>query len=822
MVAQLPTDVEQARLRALRVLDILDTPPEKVFDEIVNLTAQLLRAPIVLISLLDEHRQWFKSKVGLQVCETPREVSFCQHAIKGEDIFIVRDAASDARFKDNPLVLSEPHIRFYAGVPLLSKTRDALGTLCIIDTVPRELTVAEQDTLRILAQQVATQFELRLALKELARANNVREHIEPCLKAVKIGFWHWDLATGKLDWDENMLDLYGLDPTDFSAAIELWERCVHPADRESIDSFLRGVVRGQSTSFSTKFRIITPRGEERYIAAKGEVTRLGDGKAISVSGFNWDITEEEALRGQLTEFGDELRALFKGMREGLVVQKEGGTLIELNEAAARVLGVTAGQVPQQLIPSDWIAVREDGTILPAPDLPFAVALRTGEPQSGVVMGLQKPGGDVAWLLVNSVPLFRSQEPVPYRILTTFTDITQRKRLEDQLRESKRAEQQANERKSQFLANASHEIRTPLNGILGLSELLSETSLTEEQKDLNSSILDSGRSLLRIINDILDLSKIEAGKLSLSPRTLDLAGCVSRLVRPFEFTAKTKGISLSAIIDPVPSLVMCDDLRLGQILSNMIGNAIKFTERGGVSFRVQMLRSTASAHFVRFEVKDTGIGISYETAHRLFQPFTQGERVAGGTGLGLSIAQRLTELMGGVINFVSSPGQGATFWVDLGFPIAHREGASSALPDDSVVISLPRLAGAVLVAEDNLVNQKLIGRTLTKLGCTYRIVSNGVEALGALQSESYDLILMDCMMPVMDGYETTRRIRDGLIPQAVRTPIVALTANAIDGERERCLQCGMDGFIAKPVDRGELVANLLRYLKPADEGTQRQP
>ncbi|NDC38541.1 MAG: response regulator, partial [Proteobacteria bacterium] len=464
-------------------------------------------------------------------------------------------------------------------------------------------------------------------------------------------------------------------------------------------------------------------------------------------------------------------------------------------------------------------LKEDGTSLPAAELPFALALHTGEPQSGVVVGLQKPGEEITWLLMNSVPLFRPNERTLYRVMTTFINISQRKRLEDQLRQSRIAEQQANELKSQFLANASHEIRTPLNGILGLSELLSETSLTAEQKDLNDSIIDSGRSLLRIINDILDLSKIEAGKLSLSPRKLDFPSCVSRLVRPFEFAAKTKGIEFSVTMDSAPALVMCDDVRLGQILSNVIGNAIKFTEQGGVSLRVQVLRSTSSNQFVRFEVKDTGIGIGYETAHRLFQPFAQGNRVSGGTGLGLSIAQRLTELMGGVINFVSAPGQGSTFWIDLGFPLVQADGVTLAIPEDSGVATLPRLTGAVLVVEDNLVNQKLIGRILEKVGCSYQMALNGADALKMLRSQRFDLVLMDCMMPVMDGYEATRLIREGIVPHAASIPIIALTANVIEGAPQLCKEHGMNEFVPKPLDREMLIGALKKYLRVAET---RQP
>lgn len=807
---------EQVRLRALRALEILDTPPEQIFDDLVNLSAQLLKVPIALVSLVDESRQWFKSKVGLPVCETPREISFCAQAIRGTDIFVVKDTLKDEGFKNNPLVTGAPFIRFYAGAPLITKNGEGLGTLCIIDTVPRELSPLEVQVLKSLAHQVVTQFELRVAQKELARAKNIRQHLEPSLRAAKIGFWHWNVPTGKLDWDDNMHELYGLHPADFSGAVELWERCVHPDDKEQIDTFLREVIKGGALSFSTKFRIITPHGEERYIAAKGDIKRAPDGKALSVSGFNWDITQEESLRVKLDQFGEELRALFRGMREGLVVQNEGGTIIDHNDAAARMLSVTVGQ---PLIPNTWGVVRENGSAFDPEKSPEVLALRTGEPQSGVVMGLKKPGGELLWLLVNSVPLFRPHERTPYRVMTSFNDITQRKRLEDQLRESRYAEQQANERKSQFLANASHEIRTPLNGILGLSELLSETSLSLEQQELNQSIVDSGRSLLRIINDILDLSKIEAGKLALTLRSINLASFISRLARPFELAAKSKGIRFTVQVDPLPSAVCCDELRLGQVLSNIIGNAIKFTDHGGVHLRVQLLQTSSAGYFIRFEIRDSGVGIEEQTARELFQPFAQGEHVFGGTGLGLSIAKRLTELMNGTINFVSAPRQGATFWVDLLLPPSHDRDVELMPFVSPKPLALPRLGGTVLVAEDNLVNQKLISRILDKVGCSYRIVSSGRAVLEALRSESYDLILMDCMMPEVDGYEATRRIRSGEVPKSLSTPIVALTANAIEGERERCLGCGMDGFIPKPIERDQLAGYLQRYLKPRSEAEQ---
>jgi CheY-like chemotaxis protein len=368
---------------------------------------------------------------------------------------------------------------------------------------------------------------------------------------------------------------------------------------------------------------------------------------------------------------------------------------------------------------------------------------------------------------------------------------------------------------------SHEIRTPMNGVLGMAELLARSELNAKQKMFTDIIVKSGNALLTIINDILDFSKIEAGKMTLEQVDVDVRELVEEVTGLLAGQARDKGLKLGFEIDPaVPSAVTGDPVRIRQVLINLVGNAVKFTERGEVAISVQRMDAATEAargHDCRlsFSVRDTGIGLSPEACEKLFQPFTQADgsttRRFGGTGLGLAISRRLVGMMGGEIGIESTLELGSRFWFELRLELAAQAhgAAPETAPPDSGEHRTP-LPGRVLLVEDNGVNQEIGMAMLQAMGCEVDLAADGREAIEATRSKAYDLVLMDCQMPDVDGFEATRAIRAREREQsgskaARRLPIVALTANAMSGDREQCTAAGMDDYLSKPFTQAQLRA-----------------
>ena len=501
--------------------------------------------------------------------------------------------------------------------------------------------------------------------------------------------------------------------------------------------------------------------------------------------------------------------ILDSMLDGYVVQNLKGEIIQYNKKAFEILEITEDEfLTKSPINPTWKFIKPNGNKFIIGEHPTVVALKENKSFEGVIMGFHNQQENRRWITVNSYPLYKDKNGRPTHAMTTYADVTQLVETQRLLRVAKVKAEEASEAKTEFLANMSHEIRTPLNGIVGMLSLLEDSALNSEQKTTVQTIQESSDLLLSVINDILDISKIEAGKIELESRPFDFIEGIQNCYKLFKDKALKKDISFNLKVDnSFPEVVIGDEFKCMQIINNLISNALKFTNEGEI--KVQMSTVSVINNTVKFEVsvKDSGIGIDEDKLSRLFSAFTQADgsitRKYGGTGLGLVICKRLAQMMGGDIRVNSTLGEGSEFIFAIRLDISKEKLAK----ETQAEIELnPELR--VLLVEDNLVNQKVAHKMLEKKNVQVDLAENGQVAVDKVLENDYDIILMDIQMPVMDGFTATKRIQ--AIEKKINPKIIAMTANAFEEDKKECLEAGMVDFLSKPLRKEKLYKVLKQH------------
>ncbi|MBF0426091.1 MAG: PAS-domain containing protein [Magnetococcales bacterium] len=686
-----------------------------------------------------------------------------------------------------------------------------------------------RDASGVLTHFVGVQEDITPYKQAMETLQVSEKRLELALEGGDLGYWDIDFRTNATVVNPRWATMLGHDYEQVRHRCrEVWKASIHPEDRGRVLKLGHDYRHGKIDHYEVAYRALTRTNELRWLLSKGSAVEFdSQGVPTRMVGTVIDITHqkqiEETLREserQLARKSDLLSAALSSIQQGIAAYDDGLRLIACNQKFVEIRGVpeemaTIGASFGDLLRYD-VARGEFGQ--GDPELQIKNYMELASHSSVHHFERTRPNGMVIEV---------SGGPIPGGgFVSTYTDITERKRSEEALRRAKHEAEAANQAKSDFLANMSHEIRTPMNAITGMAYLCLQTDLTEKQRGYLGKIHTAANALLHIINDILDFSKVESGKMVLERVPFHLREVLDHLTTLAAIKATEKRLVFSIQTEPgTPDVIVGDPLRLVQVLLNLTNNAIKFTETGRVDVALRPLDTTAEGTTLEFSVRDTGIGLTQEQIGRLFQSFTQADnsttRRYGGTGLGLAICKRLVELMDGAIRVESEPGVGSAFIFSahFGLPPAGTTSVSVfSTPTFSPVSAADHLRGArVLLVEDNEINRELARELLEQAGMVVTEDVDGAAALTRLRqgTERFDLLLVDLQMPNMDGFQVARTLREeGRFQQL---PIIALSAEAISGTREKCLAAGMNDHIAKPIVPEMMFATLSRWLGALPRG-----
>ncbi|MBV7431684.1 MULTISPECIES: PAS domain S-box protein [unclassified Acidovorax] len=650
-------------------------------------------------------------------------------------------------------------------------------------------------------EDVSEQRRAEIAMQQ------AKERLELAQEAGKIGVFDIDLATGQVLWSEKLLAMFGLPPGTGERTQQDWMERLHPEDRDRAAAAFAGALAGGEMHLRDSWRIVRPQGEERWFLSAARIFRDGRGKAVRVVGVNVDVHDQKLLEARVAEQLDFQQALIDAIPVPLFYKGADGRYIGFNRAYEQAFGVQR----EALIGK---------TVLDLAFLPEAERERFDADAEEALNGVQSVHKEVDLPYADGMVHhtlfwlhgFSRPDGSPGGAIGTFVDITDRQRAEQDLRRAKELAEESTALKSNFLANMSHEIRTPMNAIIGMSHLALKSGLSTRQHDYVSKIQQAGQHLLGVINDILDFSKIEAGKLTVEKQPFVLDRMLESVSDVVGYKAGAKGLELVCDVGAdVPPNLVGDSLRLGQILINFANNAIKFTDTGEISIAVRLVEEAGNRVLLRFEVRDTGIGLTVDQMGRLFQSFQQADtsttRRYGGTGLGLAICKSLAELMGGEVGVQSIHGQGSTFWVAV--PLERGAPARMLLPP-------PDLRGRrVLVVDDNHTAATVLSDMLHAMGFEVEQAYSGLEALDRLREsmarhQPFGLLLLDWHMPGMDGIQLAGHIRGLGMAQVPK--MLMVTAYGREDVMRAARAQGIDTVLIKPVNASLLFDTLMQPLE----------
>lgn len=653
-----------------------------------------------------------------------------------------------------------------------------------------------------------------------------KEQYRMAVEATRDSIWDLNLVTGAVTWNENYAAQFGR-PLASGGTFAWWVDHIHPSDRQRVVDSIHSAINGQDNVWISEYRFQKPDGTWADIFDRAFIARDKYGKAWRIVGAMQDMTErkryERALKiARLDALNEKnrLEAILESLPVGLSILDSKGGIVRHNSRFDDIWGQPC---PETTSTDDYAKFKawwiDSGLPVKPSEWASARAVQKGEAVVGQLMRIERFDGTETYVMNSAAPIYDAEGQIVGSAVAIL-DIADRIKTEEELKKAKAAAEAANEAKSQFLANVSHELRTPMNVILGMINISLQKAGNQATKECLEVAKQSADLLLSLLNDLLDCAKIESGKLELEHEPFNLRQMLDNLTRGLTLRANEKGLSfLCRTCEGVPEMFVGDQGRLRQILFNLVGNAIKFTERGEVEISVRSLEKNSEEANLEFAVRDTGIGISQSDIERIFKPFGQADastsRRFGGTGLGLSICSSLASMMGGKIWVESKLGEGSTFRFNVRLPLATDLPAkieSQEYVSDGKVVPLN-----IMLVEDNPGNQKLATYILQDRGHKVECASNGLQAIEMVKDKEYDVILMDVQMPGMDGIETTAAIRATENAEK-RVPIVAMTAYAMKGDRERFIAAGMDDYLSKPINVQELfsVVERLAAKQPATD------